>query len=130
MMSANSWTDKEAFDNFGMALRSSANIWLESMVTLSKIKGDCERWTIIKPLFKAEFAVETDDKHILDGLTHMATKNTKNVRDYFGRLNKTNKVILDGKCSYTLIPAKPIPGANGFLNPARLMLTTKSEMRP
>ena len=77
-MSANSWTDKEAFDNFGMALCGSANIWLESMVTLSKIKGDWERWTIIKALFKVEFTVETDYKLILDGLAHMAMKNTKN----------------------------------------------------
>jgi hypothetical protein len=68
MMLANDWTDKEAFDNFGMALRRSANIWLELMVTLSKIKCEREQWTIIKPFFKAEFAVETDDKLILDGL--------------------------------------------------------------
>jgi hypothetical protein len=119
-MLANDWTDKEAFDNFGMALHGSANIWLELMVTLSKIKCEREQWTIIKPFFKAEFAVETDDKLILDGLTHMAMKNTENVRNYFGPLNKTNKLIMDGKCSYALIPAKPVPGANGFLDPAEV----------
>ncbi len=42
IMSANGWTDEEAYHNFGMALRRSANIWLESMVTLQKIRGDRE----------------------------------------------------------------------------------------
>jgi hypothetical protein len=36
IMSANGSTDKEAYHNFGMALHGSANIWLESMVTLQK----------------------------------------------------------------------------------------------
>jgi hypothetical protein len=47
MMSANNWSDKIAFDNFGLALRGSANTWLDSQVTLKKIVGDQERWTII-----------------------------------------------------------------------------------
>jgi hypothetical protein len=116
IISANGWTDEEAYHNFGMALRGSANIWLESMVTLQKIRGDRERWSIIKPLFKAEFAVETDDKLILDGLAHMAMRPSENVCDYFGRLNKTNKIIMEGKRSYSLLPAKPVPQANGFLD--------------
>jgi hypothetical protein len=64
--------------------------------------------------------VETDYKLILDGLGHMAMKNTENVCNYFGRLNKTNKIIMDGKRSYNLILAKPVPGPNGFLNPAEV----------
>jgi hypothetical protein len=39
IMSANGWTDEEAYHNFDMALRRSANIWLKSMVTLQKIRG-------------------------------------------------------------------------------------------
>jgi hypothetical protein len=101
-VSANGWTDEEAFSNFSMALRGSDNIWLESMITLQEIEGDRARWSIIKPFFKAEFAVQTDDKLILDGLAHMAMKNSENVHDYFGRLNKTNNIIMEGKRQYTL----------------------------
>jgi hypothetical protein len=117
---ANGWTDEEAYSNFGMSLRGSADIWLESMITLQRIEGDRARWSIIKPFFKAEFAVKTDDKLILDGLAHMAMKKTENVRDYFGRLNKTNKIIYEGKCQYTLLPAKPTVKANGFLDTAEV----------
>jgi hypothetical protein len=62
MTSANSWSDKIAFDNFALALRGSANTWLDSQVTLKKILGDRECWTIIRPFFKEEFATESDDK--------------------------------------------------------------------
>jgi hypothetical protein len=51
-MSTNNWSDKITFDNFGLALHGSANTWLDSQVTLKKIVGDCERWTIIRPFFK------------------------------------------------------------------------------
>ena len=105
---ANGWTDEEAYSNFGMALRGSADIWLESMITLQKIDGARAHWSIIKPFFKAEFAIQTDDKLILDGLAHMAMKKSENVRDYFGRLNKTNNIIMEGKCQYTLLPPKPV----------------------
>ncbi len=107
-VSANGWTDEEAFSNFGMALRGSANIWLESMITLQEREGDRAWWSLIKPYFKAKFAVETNDKLILDGLAHMAMKNSENVRDFFSRLNKTNNIIMEGKCQYTLLPPKPV----------------------
>jgi hypothetical protein len=119
-VAANGWTDKEAYSNFGMALRGSANIWLESMITLQEIEGARARWSIIKPFFKAEFAIQTDDKLILDGLAHMAMKKSENVRDYFGRLNKTNNIIMEGKCQYTLLPPKPVVQANGFLDTAEV----------
>jgi hypothetical protein len=84
MMSANNWTDKVAFDNFGLALKGEANTWLDSQVLLKKIVGDRERWSIIRPFFKEEFATESDDKLILDGLAHMAMGPTENVRSFFG----------------------------------------------
>jgi hypothetical protein len=72
MMSANNWSDKVAFDNFGLALKGEAITWLDSQVILKKIVGDRECWTIIWPFFKEGFTTESDDKLILDGLAHMA----------------------------------------------------------
>ncbi len=109
MMSANNWSDKIVFDNFGLALHGSANTWLDSQVTLKKITGDRECWTIIRPFFKEEFATESDDKLILDGLAHMAMHPTENIRDFFGRLNKVNNIILNANKGYTLTPPKSGP---------------------
>jgi hypothetical protein len=113
MMSAKNWTDKVAFDNFSLALRGSANTWLDSHITLKKIIGDRERWTIIGPFFKEEFATELDDRLILDGLAHMALRPPENVHNFFSRLNQINCIIMDAYKSYTLMPAEPVPDVNG-----------------
>jgi hypothetical protein len=116
MMSANIWSDKVAFDNFGLALHGSANTWLDLQVTLKKISGDQKRWTIIRPFFKEQFATESDNKLILDGLAHMAMHPTENIRDFFGHLNKVNNIILDACKGYTLTPLEPAPDVNGNIS--------------
>ena len=63
----NNWTDY-----FGLALRGSAKTWLDSQIMLKNIVGDQEHLTIIRPFFKKEFAIKSDDKLILDGLEHIA----------------------------------------------------------
>jgi hypothetical protein len=112
MMAANNWSDHVAFRNFALVLRGSADIWLKSRETLEDITGDRRAWTIIRPFFKAEFAIESDDKRILDGLAHLAMKQTENVRDYFGRLNMVNMIIMEAYESYTVLPAEPVLTVN------------------
>jgi hypothetical protein len=51
MAAANAWSDHIAFWNFALALRGSANTWLEPQVKLEDITGDRRAWTIIQPLF-------------------------------------------------------------------------------
>ncbi len=111
-MAANNWSDHIAFQNFTLVLRGSADIWLKSQETLEDITGDRRSWTIIRPFFKAEFAIESDDKRILDGLAHLAMKQTKNVRDYFGRLNMVNIIIMEAYESYMVLPADPVLTGN------------------
>jgi len=113
IMSANNWSDKIAFNNFGPALRRSANTWLDSQVTIKKISGDQECWTIIWPFFKEVFAT---DKLILDRLAHMAMRPTENIRDFFGHLNKVNHILLDAYKGYTLTPPEPVLDAHGNIS--------------
>jgi hypothetical protein len=112
MMAANNWSDHIAFRNFALVLRGSVDIWLKSQETLEDITGDRRAWTIIRPFFKAEFAIESDDKKILDGLAHLAMKQTENVRDYFGRLNMVNIIIMEAYESYMVLPAEPVLTGN------------------
>ena len=112
LMAANNWTDHIAFRNFALVLQGSADIWLKSQETLEDITGDRRAWTIIRPFFKAEFAMELDHKRILDGLAHLAMKQTENVRDYFGRLNMVNVIIMEAYNSYTVLPVEPVLTGN------------------
>ncbi len=89
---------------------------MDSQITLKKIAGDRERWMIIRPFFKEEFATKSDDKLILDGLPHMAMRSSRNIRDCFGHLNKVNCIILDAYKGYTLMPPEPAPDAHGIVS--------------
>jgi hypothetical protein len=119
MTAVNGWTDHIAFHNFALVLRGSANTWLVSQAMLEDITGDRRAWTFVQPLFKAEFEIESDDKLILDGLVHLAMKLTENVRDYFGRLNKTNTIIMDAYKTYTILPIEP---THNNANQVRLLI--------
>jgi len=108
MMAAKVWTDHITFRNFALVLRGSADAWLKPQQMLEDIKGDRQTLSIVRPLFKAEFAINSDDKLILDGLAHLAMKPSENVRDYFSRLDKTNNIIMDAYDSYTILPDEPV----------------------
>jgi hypothetical protein len=112
MMAANNWSDHIAFRNFALVLRGSADIWLKSQEILEDITGDRRLWTIVRPLFKAEFAIESDDKRILDGLAHLAMKQSENIRDYFGCLSIVNTIIMEAYDSYTVLPVEPVLTGN------------------
>jgi hypothetical protein len=75
---------------------------------------------IIRPFFKEEFAIESDDKLILDRLAHFSMRPSKNVQDFFGHLNKIKCIIMDAYKSYTLMPAEPVPDVNGNVSLAAM----------
>jgi len=112
-MSVNNRSNVVAFDNFVLALRGLANTWLNSQIPLKNIVGDQERWTIIRPFFKEEFAIESDDKLILDRLAHMAMQPTENVHDFFGHLNKISRLIMDAYKNFILMHPELAPNVNG-----------------
>jgi len=43
----------------------------------------------------------------------MAMHPTKNIQDFFGRLNKVNTIILNAYQGYMLAPQDPVPDVNG-----------------
>jgi hypothetical protein len=72
----------------------------------------------LKPLFKAEFAIQMDDKLIFDGLAHISMSPTETIRDYFYQLNKRVDIIPEytraipakwttGQCQQQLYGGKP-----------------------
>ncbi len=103
----NNWTDY-----FGLALRGSAKTWLDSQIMLKNIVGDQEHLMIICPFFKEEFEIKSDDKLILDGLEHIAMWPFNIVPEFFGYLNKINRIIMDAYKSNTLMPAEPVSDIN------------------
>lgn len=93
LMGANGWSEKVAFKHFSLALRGSANEWLRTLMHLHP--NYTENWTWVKPLFRKEFALEQDDKALLDQFAQISMKTTENVRDYLSRLDRMMSMMED-----------------------------------
>jgi len=82
-----------------------------------------------RSFFKEEFATESDDKLILDGLAHMAMNLSENIGDFFGCLNKVNSIILDAYKSNTIMTPEPTPDVNGNISLAAIRAHNVAQKR-
>jgi len=121
LMGANGWSEKVAFKHFSLSLRGSANEWLRTLMHLHP--NYTENWTWVKPLFRKEFALEQDDKALLDQFAQISMKSTENVRDYLSRLDRMMTMMEDSYQAPATIaspadqdPANRIYTANDMVN--------------
>jgi hypothetical protein len=59
-----------------------AREWLFSFVKMENYKPEDLTWTRFKLLFRREFAVQSDDKLIIDRLSNLAKKLEKTTRKF------------------------------------------------
>jgi hypothetical protein len=74
---AKNWTGQVASHHLSLALKSSAEKWLNSKLSMHPYTAAEKTWTSFKPLFKREFATQTDDKFIINGLMNINMKPRK-----------------------------------------------------
>jgi hypothetical protein len=101
---ANDWNDTTTYANFSLCLRGEADEWLAYTVCLHEFTAAQRTWTLIRPLFKKEFAAVSDDKLIIDGLANLAHKPGENPRKFIARLEKLFNTLHE---NYTLYHVKP-----------------------
>ncbi len=70
----NRWTDAQTYHHFANSLRNPAREWLSSIVDWNTDEDVQLVWSDFKDLFKQEYAVQTNDKFILEGLSNLAMK--------------------------------------------------------
>jgi hypothetical protein len=58
-------------------------------------------WTAFLPMFKKEFATQTDDQIMVDSLGHIAMRPNENTRDEFPRITQIIKCVQDNFPSYS-----------------------------
>ena len=63
----NRWTDAQTYHHFANSLRNPAREWLSSIVDWNTDENVRLVWSDFKDLFKQEYAVQTNDKLILEG---------------------------------------------------------------
>jgi len=72
----NNWSDTVTYSNVANSLSGFARKWLFSTVDMLDYTADQLTWMNIKPRFQIQFAVQTDDKLIIKGLSNLAIKLT------------------------------------------------------
>jgi hypothetical protein len=70
----NRWMDAQTYHHFANSLRNPAREWLPSIVDWNTDENVRLVWLDFKDLFKQEYAVQTNDKLILEGLSNLAMK--------------------------------------------------------
>jgi hypothetical protein len=74
---SNNWNDTTTYMNVANTLRGFASDWLFTTVKMYDWEGDQLFWTNLKPRFQHQFAMQSDDKVIINGLSKMAMNETR-----------------------------------------------------
>jgi Ty3 transposon capsid-like protein len=70
----NQWSDAQTYYHFANSLRNPAREWLSSVVDWDDNEQDQPLWSDFKEVFKNEYAVQTNEKPILERLANLAMK--------------------------------------------------------
>jgi hypothetical protein len=113
----NRWTDAQTYHHFANSLRNPAREWLSSIVDWNTDEDVRLVWLDFKDLFKQEYAVQTNDTLILEGLSNLAMKPNENTNELLTRINRTTRVIRESFDDYDAkIPYPHNDRNNGISN--------------
>jgi hypothetical protein len=96
----NRWMDAQTYHYFANSLRNPAREWLSSIVQWNLDKNIRLLWSNFKDLFKQEYAVQTNDKLILEGLSNLAMKPNETTNELLTRITRTTWVIRESFDEY------------------------------
>jgi hypothetical protein len=68
----NNWNDMVTYNNFANTLRSLAQKWLFFTVDMLQYTADQLTWTNLKPRLQVQFAFQSNDTLIIEGLSNLA----------------------------------------------------------
>jgi hypothetical protein len=127
---SNNWNDTTTYANVANAFKGFARDWL--FATADKLDWTEAQltWTNLKPRFQKQFATQTDDKQIIDGLSNMAMGPNETTGELLARITNTVVIIKESYAAYeNKIPEPPTDaqglGHVGLLEVNKLDLTWK-----
>jgi hypothetical protein len=94
----NNWNDTNAYANVANGLKGFAWDWLFATVEMLNWEGDQLTWMNLKPRFQRQFATQSDNKLIINGLSNLAMKPSELTGELLARIINTMAII---KESYT-----------------------------
>jgi hypothetical protein len=103
----NWWNDTTTYANVANTLKGFAHDWLFATVEVLDWTGDQLTWTNLKPRFQRQFATQTDEKLIIEGLSNLAMKPYKSTGQLLARITNTMVIIKDSYADYENKVAAP-----------------------
>jgi hypothetical protein len=88
----NNWNDTTTYTNVANAFKGFARDWLFATADMLDWTEAQLTWTNLKPRFQKQFATQTDDKQIIDGLSNLAMGPNQTTGELLTRI--TNRVTL------------------------------------
>jgi hypothetical protein len=119
------WMDAQTYYNFANTLRNPAPEWLSSMVDMDNEDPNQLLWMDFKGLFKQEYAVQTNDRLILEGLSNLAMKPNEMTNEVISQITRTVKGFKESFYDFGGV----IPYPQNYLNGSICNNTFRTFMR-
>jgi hypothetical protein len=115
----NRWTDATTYANVANNLKGFAREWLFATTEMLDWTPAQLTWTNLKPRFQRQFATQTDEKMIMEGLSNLAMKPGESTGELLARITNTMVIIKESYASYENKPPAPanFDVNNGFTMP-------------
>jgi hypothetical protein len=92
---SNRCNDMTTYANGANTLNGFACDWLFATVEMLDWMADQLTWTNLKPRFQRQFATQTDEKMIIEGLSNLAMKPYKSTRELLPWITNTMVILKD-----------------------------------
>jgi hypothetical protein len=96
----NRWNDTTTYANVANTLKGFARDWFFATVEMLDWEGDQLTWTNLKTSLQRQFAMLTDEKRIIDGLSNLAMKANKSTGELLARITNTMVIIKESYATY------------------------------
>jgi hypothetical protein len=103
----NRWSEAQTYYHFANSLRNPAREWLSLVVDWDDDEHNQPLWSDFKEIFKQEYAIQTNQRLILEGLANLAMKPNEMKNELLTRITRTVRVIKESFADYGAITPDP-----------------------
>jgi hypothetical protein len=95
----NRWNDTTTYTNVANTLKGFAHDWLFATMEMLDWTADQLTWTNLKPRFQWQFATQTDEEMIIEGLSNLAMKPSESTGELLARITNTMVILKESYAS-------------------------------
>jgi hypothetical protein len=121
----NHWTDTATYANVANGFKGFAREWLFATADMLDWTDAQLTWTNLKPRFQKQFATQTDDKQIIEGLSNLAMGPTETTGELLARITNLMVIIKESYAAYNNKAPEPPTDAQGLGHVGLLENTAK-----